>query len=226
MSPSLWSDPTVGLWPALAGAALAGVMGSPHCVGMCGGFAVATGTSPGGMVAWTVGRLSTYAVLGAIAGTVGALLPGPGWVGTVLAGAMLLWFSARLAGVSAGPSRSLPGVFRLAGGLLARGGVMGRFAFGAVNGLLPCGLVYAALAFPVELASPVEGAVSTVAFGMGSVPALSVAVVGLRRLTGRSLWARRMVALVVLLTGLGSLALRADMGTPGDWRLTSSATCD
>jgi sulfite exporter TauE/SafE len=226
MSPLLLSvDAWTALAPALGGAALAGVAGSPHCVGMCGGFAVATGTTAGGSIAWSLGRLSTYAILGAIAGTFGALVPGPGWVGTALAAGMLVWFAARLAGVGAVASPSFPWFTRMAGKLLRHNRHIGRFAFGAVNGLLPCGLVYAALAFPVAVGNPVGGALTMLAFGLGTVPALAVAVVGLRKLTAASLTARRAVALVVLVTGLGSLAIRADTLSPGAWRTTTDAEC-
>lgn len=226
MTPLLTSvDAWMALAPAVGGAALAGAAGSPHCVGMCGGFAVATGTSVGGAVAWSAGRLTTYAVLGAIAGTVGALVPGPGWVGTALAGAMLVWFALRLAGAGPVTTPSVPGLTKLAGRLLVRDGVAGRFAFGAVNGLLPCGLVYAALAFPVAVGDPVGGALTMTAFGLATIPALGIAVAGLRKLAGASLGARRAVALVVLVTGLGSLALRADTAEPFSWRTTTDAEC-
>jgi len=226
MTPLLTSmDAWMALAPAVGGAALAGAAGSPHCVGMCGGFAVATGTSVGGSAAWSLGRLTTYAILGGIAGSVGALVPGPGWVGTALAAVMLVWFALRLAGIGAVATPSFPWFTKVAGRLLARKGYGGRFAFGAVNGLLPCGLVYAALAFPVAVGDPIGGALTMVAFGLGTVPALAVAVFGLRKLTAASLNARRAVALVVLVTGLGSLALRADTAVPGTWRTTTDADC-
>jgi len=220
------------LWPALWGAGLAGFVGSPHCVGMCGGFAVAaagTGDKEDRSLldasAWTLGRLSTYAILGGIAGSVGALVPGPGWVGTALAAAMLVWFAGRLAGVVQVDTARLPFFSKVGGRLLRRTGLGARFAFGAVNGLLPCGLVYAALAFPVAAGDPVSGALAMVAFGLGTVPALGFAVVGLRRITAASIGARRALALAVLVFGLGTLALRGDFTTPGSWRTTADAEC-
>ena len=226
MTPLLTSmDAWMALAPAVGGAALAGAAGSPHCVGMCGGFAVATGTSVGGSVAWSLGRLTTYAILGGIAGSVGALVPGPGWVGTALAAAMLVWFAGRLAGVVQVDTARLPFFSKVGGRLLRRTGLGARFAFGAVNGLLPCGLVYAALAFPVAAGDPVSGALAMVAFGLGTVPALGFAVVGLRRITAASIGARRALALAVLVFGLGTLALRGDFTTPGSWRTTADAEC-
>src|SRR3546814_9938372 len=57
---------------------LAGLAGSLHCVGMCGGFACALGSDPRGRAAtlrrqllYNVGRVTTYMFLGALAGTLG-----------------------------------------------------------------------------------------------------------------------------------------------------------
>lgn len=221
------------VWPAVGGAGLAGLVGSPHCVGMCGGFAVASarGRHRGtprllDSSAWTFGRLTTYAVLGAIAGSVGAFVPGPGWVGTVLAAAMLVWFAGRLAGVVSVDTVRIP-VFSTVGARLLRHTSLGaRLAFGALNGLMPCGLVYAALAFPVAVGDPVFGALSMVAFGLGTTPALALAVVGLRRITAANVGARRALAFAVLAFGLGTLALRADLSAPGTWRTTTNAECN
>src|SRR5690606_7731256 len=59
-------DPPMSpMWPLVLGAGLAGLVGSPHCVGMCGGFATACATPTRHAVAWHAGRLVTYGVLGA-----------------------------------------------------------------------------------------------------------------------------------------------------------------
>ena len=160
------------LLPTLGGALLAGLVGSPHCVGMCGGFAVAAGArGPAGALAWTLGRLSTYAALGALAGAAGQALPGPTWVGTVVAAGFLVWFAAKLAGLVGDVRFRVPLLAAAGRRLAGRADLPGRFAFGAVNGLLPCGLVYAALAFPVASGSAIAGAAAMVAFGLGTAPA-------------------------------------------------------
>lgn len=202
----------------MLGAFLAGLAGSPHCVLMCGPFASACARSGAGLSAWHAGRLTGYAALGAAAGAVGAALPGPAWLPGALAAAFLLWFAAGLAGLAPEPRLVLPGLSR-SGRLLQEGrGTGARYAFGVINGFLPCGLVYAALSLPVALAAPLPGALAMVAFGAGTVPLLSVAALGLRRMTPRGLVARRMVAAVVLLVGLWSIATRTGLlsGTPHD----------
>ena len=194
---------------ALLGAFLAGLAGSPHCVLMCGPFAAACSRAggAGGVTAWHLGRGTSYAALGALAGLAGAAVPGPPWLGAALGTALLVWFAAALAGLVPEPRVLLPGA-AAAGRLLAARHPLARFAFGLVNGVIPCGLVYSALSLPVALGSPAAGALAMALFGAGTSPALSVAAAGFRRLELRTLAARRIVALLVLLAGLSSLAGR------------------
>ncbi len=192
----------------IASAGLAGLVGSPHCVGMCGGFALACGGRGRDAIPWHLGRLFTYALLGAVAGGLGAAVPGPGWVGAVVSTALILWFAAALAGVVPEPKVVLPGLGRLASGLATRTGAPARFAFGAANGLLPCGLVYAALSVPVAAGDPLVGALAMVAFGAGTVPALTALVTGAGRISLNSLRARRVLAVGVLAAGLWSVGAR------------------
>ncbi len=194
---------------ALAGALLAGLLGSPHCAGMCGGFAVSVSERPQDAVAWHLGRLSTYAGLGALAGLGGAALPGPGWVLSAVSIALLVWFSARLAGLVPEGHLRVPGLARLGARWMREPGVAGRYAFGLSTGLLPCGLVYAALGLPVALAHPGWGAAAMLAFGLGTIPVLAAAAVGLRGLAGRRPWVRRALAAGVLAAGLWSIHARS-----------------
>lgn len=194
----------------LSGALFAGLIGSPHCVAMCGGLAGAGATRRREGIAWHVGRLGTYATLGALAGAFGRALPGPAWVPLALSAGFLLFFALRLGGwmpVVGGPSAHR--LSMLAGRALRLGGWPGRLAFGAVTGLLPCGLVYAALSMPVASGDPLGGALAMVLFGLGTVPALAAATSGLRRLSDRSLATRRLMAGLVFVSGVGALLWRA-----------------
>lgn len=162
-----------------------------------------------------MGRLTTYAGLGALAGTFGAILPGPSWVAAAVSSVLLVWFAAALAGLVPEPRFRLPGVSRLAGRVNGRQGVGAGFMLGLATGLLPCGLVYAALAIPMASGSAVAGALSMVAFGLGTVPALVAMSMGARRLLMRDLRARRVLAAGVLLLGLMSVGMRYGV-QPGD----------
>ncbi|HSG46441.1 MAG TPA: sulfite exporter TauE/SafE family protein, partial [Longimicrobiales bacterium] len=193
---------------SITAASLAGLIGSPHCVGMCGGFALACGTGSDRGAFWHLGRLATYAALGALAGAFGAAIPGPGWVAAVVSGLLMVWFSLVLAGVVKEPTLRVPGITGLATRAASREGTGWRFVFGVANGLLPCGLVYAALAIPVASGSPLTGALSMTGFGLGTVPALAAVTLGARTLALRSLVFRRVLAVGVLLAGLGSIGMR------------------
>jgi sulfite exporter TauE/SafE len=189
---------------------LAALTGIPHCVGMCGAFACATGGRPAQMVAWHAGRIATYTVLGALAGALGVVVPGPAWVPALFGAVLLLVFSAHLAGVLPAPPVRWPrSVARAAAALARRGTPPARFLFGMLNGLLPCGLVWTALAVPIALADPVWGALSMGLFGLASMPALTAWAWGARRVVGGGVAARRALAVVVLIAGLWSVGTRA-----------------
>jgi len=175
---------------------------------MCGPFASACARTTPGLAAWHAGRLTGYAILGAVAGAAGAVLPGPAWLPGLLAALFLLWFGAALASLVPEPRVVLPGLAR-AGSLLRQDrGALARYTFGVANGFLPCGLVYTALSIPVALSAPLPGALAMVAFGTGTLPVLSIAAFGLRRFTPADLTARRLLALVVVAIGFWSIATR------------------
>jgi uncharacterized protein len=197
-------------------AALAGLIATPHCVGMCGGFAAACARPRRGMSAWHAGRLLTYALLGAAAGAFGGVLPGPAWLPAAVAAALLVWFAAslagllpqRLGGLTQGAPRLTP-LTRTAQRLARTPAVPHRLLFGTVTGLLPCGMVYAALSLAVAAAHPLAGALAMLAFGAATVPGLTVLSLGVQRIALRGLWHRRALAALVLVVGLWSVTLRA-----------------
>lgn len=203
----------------LGGALVAALLGAPHCIGMCGGFAATCSRTSHGSLAWNAGRLTTYASLGAVAGAVGHLLPGPGWIASAVAIALLAWFSLSLAGVlPQGALGTSPLI--VAGRRLATAESLGgRFALGVVTGLLPCGMVYAALGLAVAAASPVGGAATMFAFWIGTLPALVLFAAALRRFAFASLWRRRLVAAAVFAAGLWSIGMRSGWVEPSPDRM-------
>lgn len=198
---------------AISAAALAGLFGSPHCVGMCGPFALACGGRVSHTAAWHAGKILTYASLGALAGLLGEGVPGPSWVATVLSAALVVWFAAGLAGLTPEPAVRIPGLTRLAARAATRDDLGSRFAFGMANGLLPCGLVYATLGIAVASGGALTGALAMAAFGLGTVPALAALGLGLRRLARERPWTRRVLAAFVLVAGLWVVARRQGMET-------------
>ncbi len=61
--------------PLLTAALIAGLLGSMHCVGMCGGFAAGCSRARMGLPAWHTGRVLTYGLLGALAGAEATPVP-------------------------------------------------------------------------------------------------------------------------------------------------------
>jgi uncharacterized protein len=200
---------------AIMAAALAGLMATPHCAGMCGGFATACARPRAGLAAWHAGRLTTYALLGAVAGTFGRILPGPAWLPAVLSGALLVWFAAILAGVVPQPSARIPGLGPVGPLLGRRPSAPARFLFGTVTGLLPCGMVYAALSIAMAAAHPVHSAAAMLAFGAATLPGLTVLSLGVQRFAVRGPWSRRAIAAVILVFGLWTVAQRGLHGGHG-----------
>jgi sulfite exporter TauE/SafE len=175
---------------------------------MCGAFAVLCGGRVTHVTAWHVGRLTSYAILGAVAGTFGSLLPGPSWIAAAVSLTLMLWFAAGLAGVVPEPRMIIPGLKQMGGALAGNQAGLMRYGFGIVNGFLPCGLVYTTLAIPVALGDPIEGALAMAVFGLGTTPVLSAVALGVRRVVARDIRVRRLVAAAVLAASLWSVALR------------------
>jgi hypothetical protein len=188
----------------IAGAGVAGLVGSLHCIGMCGAFAVACGGSARQSIFWHAGRLSTYMILGALAGAFGGAIPGPGWIAGAISTALIVWFALVLAGILPEPKIRIPGVQEAASKLISKPEAGARYLFGLANGLLPCGLVYATLAIPVAIG----GALAMLLFGLGTVPALAAVTFGLRKAALQDMRVRRLLAAAVLLAGLWSIGMR------------------
>ncbi|GMU67596.1 MAG: hypothetical protein AMXMBFR36_38700 [Acidobacteriota bacterium] len=206
----------------LLGLLLAGLLGSGHCFGMCGGIAgsFALAGDRGGrrprlaaLLATNAGRIATYAALGAVAGAAGAaavaVLP-PSAARLIARGVAALCFVALalyLAGIPTlvAPIERLGGrlwkrVAPAASRLLATRSLGGRAALGAVWGLLPCGLVYTSLIVAATAGSPAGGALGMLAFGLGTLPALLAAGLASTAVArfARAPWTRRAAAVVYL----------------------------
>ena len=193
----------------LAGAAfLMGVVGSLHCIGMCGPFALMCGGRAGHLAGWQLGKVATYMTLGAIAGGVGAITPGPAWLAQAVAAVLIVWFAAAALGLVPEPSATLPGLHRIGARVAGARGTGARMAFGVVNGLLPCGLVYAALGLAIASERPGAGAVVMAAFGLGTAPLLTVLGSSTGALGGKHPRVRRGLAVAASLAGLWVVARR------------------
>lgn len=176
-----------------------GLLSALHCLGMCGGIMGAlsvalpesTRTRParllGFLAAYNLGRILSYTLAGALAGSLGlTLVEGTGSVelGLVLravAALLMVLAGLHLAGWLPAVGR----IERLGAPLWRRleplahrlvpVRTLGRAAlYGAVWGWLPCGLVYAMLGAAAGQATVLGGAATMAAFGAGTLPTLLV----------------------------------------------------
>ena len=174
----------------LSGALVLSLLGSVHCMGMCGGFAlIAKGPVKGffsiPLVSYFAGKTASYSALGFLFGVFGQSLHSSPLGSKLLAmvvGLVMIWIGLEMAGVrrvrpreggSKSSNRFSPSWLIAKLQQMAAGrGMWSRAALGVLNGLLPCGLLYAAFAGAAQTGSGVDGALFMMVFGLGTLPSL------------------------------------------------------
>lgn len=168
-----------------------GFFGSPHCLGMCGGVVTAFGLSMQSLTArqktflmttYHFGRLTSYALLGLLAGFIGTTVLEPLLANNnlprVLLGAVLILVGFSMLGLP-----FLTQLEKLGGQVWQKMSPIRQkvfplntfpkaFGAGILWGFLPCGLVYGALMMAVVGRDSLTGAVLMFAFGLGTLPML------------------------------------------------------
>jgi sulfite exporter TauE/SafE len=164
-----------------------GLLGSFHCVGMCGPIALAIPLKTDswlarifGGVLYNLGRAITYAVMGAVFGLLGRGLVMSGfqqWVSIVMGAIMIL--SVITPSIYKNRFNADKGVFSFVGKLkMSLGKLFAQRSYGSLlmigllNGLLPCGLVYFAIAGAIATGSSASGSLFMFIFGLGTLPML------------------------------------------------------
>jgi len=173
---------------------LGGFLGSFHCAGMCGPIALALPSGDGsksgilvGRLLYNAGRIFTYSFLGLIVGLIGHTISLAGYQGplSVISGilvlfALLMPFVFKkmdvLSELSKLYSSKIKGAFR---SLFGKRSKITLLSIGIVNGFLPCGFVYLALAGAVA-GGTVSGSIFyMIFFGLGTVPMmLAISLIG------------------------------------------------
>ena len=190
-----------------------------HCLGMCGPIALSLGLSKKKQVnfylqntTYQFGRIFTYAVLGAILGVVGQafemvviqtyLTIGVGIVMIVLA--LFTFGSPNFASNVPFFSKFLMKIKMSLGQLLRKTDYSSRFLTGILNGLLPCGMVYAAMTASLAAGGIWQGAVFMALFGLGTFPFMFTAVLFGNLLSApvRTKFLKAVPVLMILLGGL------------------------
>ncbi len=210
---------------------IASLLGSLHCVGMCGPFALLAGADSERRksailpaVAYNGGRLITYTIVGFIFGSLGfALNSGTSFndwqqTATYVAGGLMIAVGlvalARLWGFRI----QLPGAFAPFQSILKNGFAKAKampplrraFVIGALTTLMPCGWLYTFAITAAGTGSPLWGSVVMIVFWTGNVPIMSALMLGFDRI-GKSIQKHVPVVMAALVIGIGvfTIAYRA-----------------
>lgn len=170
----------------LGAAVLLGLAGSGHCLGMCGGIAIALRPDPNAHrllpFAYHLGRVLSYTLLGAVIGSVAGAIQLAAWTISLrfLAGALLVGMGLHVLNIWRGIDR-----LERIGGLLWRHVApltqtlipprnLGQgLLLGGLWGFMPCGLIYSALGWSAATGgSALESGLLMLLFGLGTVPSM------------------------------------------------------
>jgi sulfite exporter TauE/SafE len=174
---------------------MTGILGSGHCLGMCGalvcGYFIRAKQFAGGAagalpyLAYHGARISVYGTIGLIAAALGAALVSTGKIGLaqgvlqIVAGLVVILLGVELLGllpvsltVGFAPARWLRQQFA---GAAQKGMVRGAAIAGFVNGLMPCSMTMAMAVKATTAPSVPEGGLLLLAFGAGTLPSMLLA---------------------------------------------------
>ena len=210
----------------LYSALVLGLLGSLHCIGMCGPIAFILPVDRSNhlksglqLTIYHVGRLLAYASMGMFFGLLGSGLNLFGAqqklsiiIGVIMILIVLIPFK------KLGGDRLSPLLYKYVGKLkhvlgqtLQRKTPDAFFAIGFLNGFLPCGLVYMALLGAVAMADPWMGSAYMAFFGLGTIPLMSLAVY-LARVVKSSFRSRVRRLVPVFVVIIGTLFILRGMG--------------
>lgn len=216
----------------LAAAVLfASLLGSLHCAGMCGPFVAFAVNDPAGapqtrlQLAYHLGRLTTYMLLGAAAGAAGALidltstLAGLQPLAMAAAGGLMMVFGglelARVVGLRMGHARPPQAMVRAvqAGQRVAftMPPVRRALTIGLLTTLLPCGWLYAFAITAAGTGRPLAGAAVMAVFWAGTLPVLITLGMGVQAAMG-ALGKRMPAVCAIALIGVGMYTLAGRAG--------------
>ncbi|MFA7617945.1 MAG: sulfite exporter TauE/SafE family protein [Thiohalomonadaceae bacterium] len=200
----------------------AGLLGSGHCIGMCGGlvcaFFMRIGQGARGALIYAAyhgARVLVYVIVGVLAGMLGLVLTSTGIVGKtqailqILAGVIVILLGLDILGIAPWrlrlnflPTAWLQGAVRLA----ATRPVTGAFTGGLINGLMPCSLTLAMAVKATTAQGPLDGGLLMLAFGLGTLPSMLLMSVLLARLGAtRRAQLLRVAALFVIALGVATV---------------------
>ena len=166
-----------------------GLFGSLHCVGMCGPLALALPSVQSGRssqllnaLLYNFGRVITYSLIGFVVGILGKSfqLSGLQQLFSITAGSVMLFFLVLYFGFKKNYQpywfqQFTWKVQKFIGSVIHKNG--SALAVGMANGLLPCGMVYAAIAGALVSGSVLSSVVFMSSFGAATIPAMAALMI-------------------------------------------------
>lgn len=201
-----------------------GLSSSLHCIGMCGPIAMAipvnrssNGNILFGALQYNFGRIITYSILGAIVGSMGLTLNTFGilqWL-SIVTGVFLILFAWRkylqrfifgkLPGINI-----QSGLNKMLGKVIRSKSPVKLLFLGGLNGLLPCGMVFAALLNAILTGEILQSSLAMAMFGLGTLPAM-LAVTFASNKIGTALRGKLSRVVPIMLTVVGLLIILRGM---------------
>ena len=208
---------------------LMGLIGSVHCIGMCGPLTMALPFSQHksifkyiSMLLYHVGKISSYAILGLIVGFFGKqifVINAQQHLSIIIGMLMVVyvvWVYLVKLNTKFNPLQfiQLP-VLKALSKLFNNKHVVVFILLGFLNGLLPCGMVYLALGSAMSTANPMNASMFMAFFGLGTMPALLMLALG-SQFVGFTLRRKLQTVLPLFIFGMGVvLILRGlNLGIP------------
>ncbi len=223
---------------------VASLLGSLHCVGMCGPFALLAIANQDKRkasllpsLAYSLGRLGTYSMVGLLFGTLGLALnktvsfSGYQQTATYFAGLLMISVGSISLAQVAGVKVKFPSMFAPIQKLLQSAFRQARkmrpiqraFTIGALTSLMPCGWLYTFAITAAGTGSPVWGMLLMAVFWAGTVPILLALTLGLNNI-GRQVQAKIPVVMasLVILLGVFTMAWRAPVIVGAETKVESN----
>ena len=206
-----------------------GLTSNFHCIGMCGPIAMAIPVNRSsnlsilfGALQYNLGRILTYAVLGAIVGSIGLTIQTFGilqWL-SIVSGVVLILFAWRkyLKQSFSGrfPSLGIQTKLNKGLGTIIRSKSPFKLLFlGGLNGLLPCGMVFTALLNAILTGDLLFSSLAMIAFGIGTLPAMIAVTFMTNKITNSARQKMsRMVPYLLTIVGLLIVLRGLNLGIP------------
>ena len=215
------------LLPVLGAAFVTGLLGSAHCFGMCAGisglFAVnanvqALKTQVPKAIAYNVGRVLTYAILGVVVAVLGKgavdSIPALGPPVRLASGVLIILIGAQvafnwrvLAPLESAGAKIWQRIAPAAKGLVPVETMPQALGLGLIWGWLPCGLVYSVLLLAATTTDATAGGLVMVAFGVGTMPAMIATGVSASKIAQFMSGKRLGAGLLIVVLGLATIAM-------------------